>query len=590
MYSGVPKRVKPARAGRGRGVARGLVDAAGEAEVEELDAGSAGACPGEEDVGRLDVAVHQRRAVRDLQRREDAARHAQRLAPADGLLAAEEGLEGLALQELHHAEEAAVRRLAHVVHADEPLVREAREGAGLPAEAGPDLGGGGLLLGDDLDGDPLAQVEVLRLVDDAAGAAPDLADEPVAGAPEHVALLRRRRQLGGRRLGEWAAQRRGQLGRQRAGGGAVGHDQARELAAGLGGLAGEESHHQGGHARAHAALAAGEGGSGGEQARQVRGGGARGQVAGVAVEGGELGDDGVELRGGADGGGDGRQILVVAGDRGHVHAGVALEEAAPGAQLPQHHAEGVQVDAGVAGVSVGHLGRDVAGLGEDHAGHRVAAAVQPARGAEVDDLALAPVADHHVLRRQIAVDDGQGLARGIEPLVDVGEGLRDQRPHGHRLGPADGLADLEGAGAHVAEAAALDVLDHGVGLAAAIVEGGVEHLGHARVLELRLHPRLVEEAGDEAGILGVLAADDLDDDGPLGALDAGGGGQEHLAHPAARQALEEEVAAERSGDVLAVPGVGAGLSRSVVLAAHQPLGSRHVWNLRMWDNVGQVLA
>ena len=106
--------------------------------------------------------------------------------------------------------------------------------------------------------------------------------------------------------------------------------------------------------------------------------------------------------------------------------GVALEEAAAGAELPEHHAEGVDVDAGVAGVAVGDLGRDVAGLGEDDARDGVAAAVLPARRAEVDDLALAAVAHHHVLRRQIAVHDGERLARGVVPLVDVGERLGDR--------------------------------------------------------------------------------------------------------------------------------------------------------------------
>ena len=39
------------------------------------------------------------------------------------------------------------------------------------------------------------------------------------------------------------------------------------------------------------------------------------------------------------------------------------------------------------------------------------------------------------------------------------------------------------------------------------------------------------------GIRGVLAADDLDHDGPLGALDARRRAEEDLAHPAARDAL-----------------------------------------------------
>ncbi len=418
-----------------------------------------------------------------------------------------------------------------------------------------------------LDGEALAEIEVLRLVDDAAGAAADLAHEPVTGAAEDVALSRGRGRLGGRdRRGRGG--REAGRGRQVAAGGLGRGHQAGELAARLAGLAREEGGHQVGDARSHAALAAGQHGGRGEQARQLRGGGAGGEVAGVAVPRGELGEDGVELRGGADLGGDGGQILGVPRDGGHVRAGVALEEALAGAELPDHHAERVEVDPGVAGVPVGHLRRDVAGLGEDHPGDRVAAPVLPAGGAEIDDLALAPVAHHHVLRRQVAVDDGEALAGRIEPLVHVGERLGDERAHGHRAGPPDGLPDLERPGAHVAQGLALDVLDHGVGLARAVVDGRVEHLRHPRVLELRLHARLVQEAGDEAGIPGVLAADDLDHHRPLGPLDAGGGGEEDLPHAAAGDALHEQVPAQGARDVFPVP-------RRIVLADPHRFGRRH---------------
>ena len=137
-----------------------------------------------------------------------------------------------------------------------------------------------------------------------------------------------------------------------------------------------------------------------------------------------------------------------------------LEEAAARAELPEHDAEGVEVDAPVADLLPRDLGRDVAGLREDDAGDRVAAAVVAARGAEVDELHLARVADHHVLRRQIAVHDAERRAVGAGALVDVGERLapsraRSRRPRPSRCARRSGSRALRTS----REAAALDVLD-----------------------------------------------------------------------------------------------------------------------------------
>ncbi len=90
--------------------------------------------------------------------------------------------------------------------------------------------------------------------------------------------------------------------------------------------------------------------------------------------------------------------------------GSPSEEAPPLAELPEHDAEGVEVDAPVADLLPRHLRRHVPGLREDDAGDRVAAPVLPARRAEVDELHLADVADHHVLRAEVAVDDAERRA------------------------------------------------------------------------------------------------------------------------------------------------------------------------------------
>ena len=91
---------------------------------------------------------------------------------------------------------------------------------------------------------------------------------------------------------------------------------------------------------------------------------------------------------------------------------------------------------------------------------------------------------------------------------------------------------------------ALDVLDDDVRLAARVGRG-LEDLRDARVMELRLDARLVEEAREEGAVRVVVAPDDLDDHRPFGALDAAGRGEEHLAHAAAGDALEQRKRSKR---------------------------------------------
>ena len=173
--------------------------------------------------------------------------------------------------------------------------------------------------------------------------------------------------------------------------------------------------------------------------------------------------------------------------------------------------ERVEVDAPVADLLARDLGRDVAGLREDDAGDGVAAAVVAARGAEVDELHLARVADHHVLRRQVAVHDAERRAVGPGALVHVGERLGDL-DRDRRRRPAQAISMP----AWIARwrtslrlrPSTYSTTVYGSPL---VVGRRLEHLRDARVLQLRLHARLVEEAREERAVVDVVAAHRLDD-------------------------------------------------------------------------------
>jgi hypothetical protein len=92
---------------------------------------------------------------------------------------------------------------------------------------------------------------------------------------------------------------------------------------------------------------------------------------------------------------------------------------------------------------------------------------------------------------------------------------------------------------HIREASSFDVLDHRVRLPV-LIRARLEHLRDARVVELGLHPRLVEEAGEEGAVVDMVAPDGLHDARSLRPLNPGGRGEVDVAHPAARDQLEEE--------------------------------------------------
>src|SRR5690606_23400330 len=103
--------------------------------------------------------------------------------------------------------------------------------------------------------------------------------------------------------------------------------------------------------------------------------------------------------------------------------------------------------------------------------------------------------------------------------------------------------ELRPALADLAEIAALDVLEHHVGLARG-VRRGFEHLSHARVLKRRLDSGFVEEACEERRVLAMLPAEDVHDARPLGALDSPRSAQIHFAHTPSGERLEERPASQ----------------------------------------------
>ena len=415
-------------------------------------------------------------------------------------------------------------------------MRQPRDGPRLAPEPVDRVGRRAVTREEHLDRELPSELDVLSGPHDAARPFADLLEEPVRRPREDARVVVH--VLRGD-LHHPARHRRVVLGAQAA----RDLEELRELAPRAGRLVRPERAHEGLDPPAHAPLAVRARRRHRQHAAEIdrREGAAR--VAVVRVVRDELLDDHVELL----------RRLDQVGQLGHLHVPgsglfqvllrVSREKPASGAQLPEHDPERVQIDPPVPHLLPRDFGRHVPRLREHHAGDRVALSVLPARGAEVDELHLADVADHHVLRRQIAVHDPERCPVAPCPLVHVPESVRHLDRHRHGLRPAEPRPELDGPPAHVREAPPFDVLDDRVRLAV-LVGARLEHLRDAGVIELRLDARFVEEAREERAVVDVVAADGLHHAGALGPFDPGRRGEVDVAHPAAGEELEEEQSSE----------------------------------------------
>ena len=169
----------------GLGHRRG-VDGLGDAEVGDLHL----AGRGDQDVARLDVAVHQAGGVRDLQRAAGLLEHVQRVPQRQPAGALEHRVQRLAVDQLHHQVGGAALAvhvgLAVVVDAGDARVVEHRGGARLGAEPLDELGVRGELGLEHLDRDAAAQPAVDGLPHLAHAAGGDQPLQPVAAGQRHT--------------------------------------------------------------------------------------------------------------------------------------------------------------------------------------------------------------------------------------------------------------------------------------------------------------------------------------------------------------------------------------------------------------------
>ncbi len=205
-----------------------------------------------------------------------------------------------------------------------------------------------------------------------------------------------------------------------------------------------------------------------------------------------------------------RQDLDVADLVQYGHVVVDGEQALAGQKLIQHDAQRENIRASVERLAAHLLGRHIRKLALGRAAFALAVRLNLG-DAEVDQLDLALVADHHVRRRDVAVHQVEVVAQRVLFVVGVVQALAQL--HGdqtalsqrHRRRAIDllVLAALEG----LAQRAARDVLHRQV--VAVFNLAPVEHLAEVGVVELNDQLGLVDEQRDQLLVRGDHRQDAL---------------------------------------------------------------------------------
>jgi hypothetical protein len=215
--------------------------------------------------------------------------------------------------------------------------------------------------------------------------------------------------------------------------------------------------------------------------------------------------------------------------------------------LVETRADGEDVGAMIDGQATHLLGAHVAELPLEHARLRLGVSGRCLRDAEIDHLHLALVGHQAVLRAHVAMDDSERptaavllAVRVVEPLTHLGADPRAHRG-GHLLPHLpEAVHDLE-------QVFAPDVLHRDV-----VRVGDLPELvdrNDVRVRQLPGDLRLVDEHLDEIFILRHRRQDPLDRQDLLEALHAERLRRVDLRHATDRDAVDEQVLAERDHSV-----------------------------------------
>ena len=257
--------------------------------------------------------------------------------------------------------------------------------------------------------------------------------------------------------------------------------------------------------------------------------------------------------------GRGRRDLELQDAAGGLRVGHVLEEAQAEGRFPQDDAEREDVDAAIQRSVSNLLRRHVRDGAHEHAGPCLREGVHRSRDPEVGDANDPVVADHDVLRRDVAVDDAPRLAVGVDELVRRVQALRRRRDDVRREARGELAAVVPGRAEQQRERLAAHVVHREE--VPTVVDVDLVDRHDVRVVDGRGDARLVEEHLDERRLTTKVRVDDLQREQSLEAAEPAGAPEVERGHRPLSELAQHPVAPDARGE-LASAGVGEDLGHS----------------------------
>ena len=197
-------------------------------------------------------------------------------------------------------------------------------------------------------------------------------------------------------------------------------------------------------------------------------------------------------------------------DRAHrLELRAATKKPSTTQRLPQHDTEGEDVGTPVRAVTRGLLGRHVFDLALEASRDCLGDPPERAGDAEIDDFDRSVERHEDVLRRDVAVDDVEGVPRGVGQGVGITQTVRRLPDDERRLPVPEWPLGPHRPAQDGGERLALHRLHHEE--VAVAVPADLDNPHDVRVVEQRPDPRLIKKHPDELLLRGQMGQDPFDD-------------------------------------------------------------------------------
>lgn len=190
--------------------------------------------------------------------------------------------------------------------------------------------------------------------------------------------------------------------------------------------------------------------------------------------------------------------------------GVATEEQCARECLPKYDRRGIDVGLNRCRLVLEELGGKIGKFAFDRAGSGLMRVADGFRYSEIENARDTVATDHHVLRRDVAMNESKELSSCVSAVVCCMQSVKNVEQDGCDHAGWTTVSRLSRATKKLTQRFAGDVLEHEEDFAG--VRNDVERGDDVRVLDPCGQAGLVDEAGDERRVTGEVLVESLDGD------------------------------------------------------------------------------